>query len=350
MSRYHQSDSLPPPATDIPLSGTGGSTPEATVGNADWQWEKILTTVLGISIPDRSALLGQPWLVITHDGATLQEAHQIWTGSWDSTPSGGPHSIRVYLSPSLYAAGGLWDQFRQAPLTALSGVPAGQYGTLPLQPPSFHVVELALAGVTGFYARAADAFSGLARHASARSTGFSGSVAQLFGKLGTIMLSPHDQSSTLVAYSAAVGQAGDAAARFLTALWTAYCGWAEQAAQSPLGAIGQLLAQIGEPEAVDTYQIADPQDTPYGDLATGQGWAEVEQQAKDRWLGLLTGETPGAAFSGLDPLGRAALSGLVSQYDSAIATLTPTVGPGIPAIRSRPFSAFANLPGPGVTS
>jgi hypothetical protein len=324
------------------------------MSHADWQWEKILTTVLDISVPHRSVLTGQPWLAIRRDGATLQEAREIWAVSWDATPSGGPHSITVYLSPSLYATGGLWDQFLQAPLTALSGVPAGRYGMLPLQPPSFHVVELALAAAAQFYARAAETFIGLAGHAPTLSTGPSGSVdqivAQLFGELGTIMLSSHDQLSTPIAYSAAVGQAGDAAARFLAALWVAYSGWTEQVAHSPLGAIVELLAAIGEPGAAGTYRIADPRDTRYGDLTTDRGWAEVEQRAKDRWLGLLTGETPRGAFGGLDPLGSAALSGLASQYDSTMAALAPIVGPRIPAVRARSFSAFANLPGLDVTS
>lgn len=342
-----------PPPVGGPARGTTGSGPAATdadPGTAHWRWEEILANVLGISVPDRAALLSQPWLVVTRAGAPAPEAREIWAAPRDAGPSGAAGPVTVYLSPELHVAGGLWDQFRQAPLAALSGVPAGHYGTLPLQPPTFRAVEQALAAVTGFYARAADTFSGIASHASARGAVTPDDRAQIAGRLETVTFDPQGQLRTLGAYSLAVGRVGDAAARFLTALWDAYSEWARQMAHSPLGAIIQLLNPAGAAKAADVHQIADSRDTRYGDLATPRGWEEVERQAKGQWLSLLTGEAPDGSFSGLDPLGRDALSGLVSQYDAARAVLAPASGWRRPATAGRPFSAFANLPGPGATS
>jgi hypothetical protein len=192
--------------------------------------------------------------------------------------------------------------------------------------------------VTNDLGAAAQGLGGLAQNASSSQTELSGSSAQvmadLFGRLGTILSSLYDQMSTPVAYSEAIEQAGDAATRFLNGLWSAYSTWTEQPAYSPLGSLVQLLQSIAEPGSDGSYVIADPQDTPYGDLTTDQGWATVEQQAKNLWLGLLMGGPD--EFAGLDPLGRAALSGLVSQYDSAITTLVPVVGPATPAAARRP--------------
>jgi hypothetical protein len=331
-----QSDSLSL-ATNVPLSGAGSYTPESAAGNADytgWQWETILATVLGIPIPDRGALSGQPWLVVEHGGSTLPGAHQIWTASWDTKPTSGSGAISVYLDPSLYTVGGPWDQFQEAPAAALSGVPEGNYETLPMRPSSFQAIGLALASATNWFGATAQEFSDLALGTSSSGSDLAGSaqqvIADLFGRLGTITLSLHDQMSSPVAYSAAIEQAGEAATQFLANLWSAYSGWAQQSAHSPLGALVQLLTAIAEPGADGAYVIADPQDTPYGDLTTDQAWTTVEQQAKNLWLSLLTGETDG--FAGLDPLGHAALSGLVSQYDSAISTLVPVAGPATPTI------------------
>ncbi|MGD0558669.1 MAG: hypothetical protein ABSA93_27285 [Streptosporangiaceae bacterium] len=354
MTHYQQSDSLSL-AADSPLSGTGSFTPESAASDTDyagWQWETILATVLGVAVPDRSALSGQEWLTITHDGATVPGAHQIWTAAWDTTPTSGAGSIAVYLNPALYTVGGAWNQFEQAPATALSGVPAGSYGTLQVQPSTFNAAGLALADVTDWFGSAAEELSGLARDASAPGSGISGSsaqvVAETFAKLATITLSLHDQMSSPVAYSNAIEQAGDAAARFLSNLWSAYSGWTAQPAYSPLGALVQLLEAIAEPGTGGQAVIADPQDTSYGDLTTDQAWATVEQQAKDLWLSLLTDGTAG--FGGLDPLGHAALGGLVSQYDSAINALAPVVGPATPAVQRRtvgPGEATGGRGGPG---
>jgi hypothetical protein len=353
MTLYHQSDSLSL-TTSVPLSGTGSSTPEAAATNTDysgWSWETILATVLNVDIPDRSELSGQPWLTITHDGATIPGAHQIWTASWDTSPNSGSSSITVYLNPSLYTNDGVWEQFAETPAAALSGVPAGNLGPLVLQPSSFQAAGQAVSGASAWFGSAAQELSQLAQQVPPSGEELSGSSAQvineLFSKLGTVTLSLQEQMTRPVSYSDAIQQAGGAATQFLSSLWSAYSGWTGQLAYSPLGALVQVLQDIAGPGAGGEVVIANPQDTTYGDLTTDQAWSTVEQQAKNAWLGLLTDGTAG--FGGLDPLGRAAISALVSEYDSAITTLAPVVGPAASVNQPNPVGLGGNPGGSGGT-
>ena len=107
MSNYHQSDSLFTD-TNLPMSGTGSSTPEPAARNADytaWPWEVMLATVLDIAAPDRGEVTGQPWLTVLRDGQNPGGAHLIWTASWDTSPQSGATSVQVYLNPALVHPG-----------------------------------------------------------------------------------------------------------------------------------------------------------------------------------------------------------------------------------------------------
>ncbi len=353
MAHYQQSDSLST-VTDVPLSGTGTSTPEAAAGNADysaWQWEAVLASVLSIPIPDRSEVTGQPWLTIGQDGQG-GGSHLIWTAGWDQNKNSGATSIEVYLSPALYTAGGAWDRFLNSPPQALSGVPSGQYAGLPLVPPSFDGASLVVASATNFWESAAEQFGVMYGNAtSGPIVGFQGNLAtvvsELLGHLRTVTVSLHQQMTEPVNYADSIEAAGVSATTFLADLLSAHSSWIQPAAHSPLGAVVTVLEQIATQGPGGGYVIPDPQNTPYGDLTVASSWAAVEQQAKNLWTGTLTGGTAG--FAGLDPLGRTALNKMISQFAATTTALAPVVGPAPPRLTQNPVNPRSNGGGSGQT-
>jgi hypothetical protein len=353
---YQQSDWLST-QTDLPTSGSGSSTPEGAAGNADysaWQWEVVLASVLSIPIPDRAEVTGQPWLTILHDGQPAGGSHLIWSADWDSQPTSGATSIQVYLNPALYTVGGSWDRFLNAPVQALSGVPARDYAGLPLVPPSFGSASVAVAGVTSWLQSAAQDFGSLHQDAlSGPVVGFQGNmadvVAELFGSLQTVMVSLHEQLTNPTPYSDSIGTAGSSATNFLNDILSAYSSWTQVVEHSPLGAIVAVLEAIATPGS-GGYVIPDPQNTPYGDLTLDASWAQVEQQAKNVWMSALAGGS--ADFTGLDLLGRTALSKLVDQFATTTAVIVPVIGPATPPLTPNPANNSQNGPrgGPGGTN
>jgi hypothetical protein len=347
VSRTQQSDLLSTD-TSVPMSGAGGSTPEAAAGNASyatWPWEVMLATVLAIGAPDRSEVTSQSWLTVGNDGQGANGAHQIWTASWDTSPHSAATSIQVYLNPALYTTGGAWDRFLNAPAQALSGVPGQDYSALPLQPPSFQASSLKVSNLTNWIEATADQFGAMHnRAASGPVAHFQGNLAdvvtELLGDLRAVMASIHEQMTSPASYATAVATAGDAAAQFLTDLATAYSGWTQVPEHSPLGAVVQVLEGIATQDGNGGSVIADPQNTPFGDLTASGSWAAVEQQAKNLWVNTLA--VGSAGFAGLDPLGRAALSKLVDQFATTTSTIAPVLGPATPPPATNPVH-----PGPG---
>lgn len=347
MSIYQPTDTLTTD-TNVPASGNGSSTPEAAAGNASyatWPWEVMLATVLDIGAPDRGEVTGQPWLTVLTDGQSAGGAHLIWTAGWDTSPNSGAASIQVYLNPALYTTGGAWDRFLNAPQQAMGGVTGGNYAGLPLNPPDFQTVSLSVAAVRNWMATATDHFAALHQQASsgpvARFQGNMADVAaELLGDLRGFMASMHEQMTNPTAYDASIAAAGEAASAFLTDLMSAYSGWTQVPEHSPLGAVVQVLEEIATQDAGGAYVIPDPQNTPYGDLTVSGSWAAVEQQAKTLWGNTLTGGSPD--FTGLDPLGRAALSKLVDQFATTSGVIVPVIGPAPP-----PLAQNAVQPGGG---
>lgn len=346
MNHYQQTDTLSlDPA--LAISGTGGtSAPEQASGNADyatWSWETVLASVLNIPISDRSEVTGQPWLTVAQGGQQVPGGHLIWTANWNTKPKSGGTSLQVYLNPALYVGGGAWDRFVNAPSQALSGAT----GALPLVPESFQTAQAALAGVTaGFYDISTN-LDQIHHNATGENTPFHGNtatvMAELFSDLHGATLSLYDQLSN-PSYSNAVGAAGDAARTFLTNINSAYGAWSQLAEHSPLGAIVQVLTAIATPDGNGGFTIPDPQNTSFGDLTTPGAWDTVEQQAKNMWLGLLTGNA--YEFSGLDSLGRSALSTLTGQYATTTQIVKPVVGPAPPQTTQTPVGGPAD-PGGG---
>ena len=355
MSRTQQSDLLSTD-TSVPMSGAGGSTPEAAAGNASyatWPWEVMLATVLAIGAPDRSEVTSQSWLTVGNDGQGANGAHQIWTASWDTSPHSAATSIQVYLNPALYTTGGAWDRFLNAPAQALSGVPGQDYSALPLQPPSFQASSLKVSNLTNWIEATADQFGAMHnRAASGPVAHFQGNLAdvvtELLGDLRAVMASIHEQMTSPASYATAVATAGDAATQFLTDLATAYSGWTQVPEHSPLGAVVQVLEGIATQDGNGGSVIADPQNTPFGDLTASGSWAAVEQQAKNLWVNTLA--VGSAGFAGLDPLGRAALSKLVDQFATTTSTIAPVLGPASPPLGTNPVhpgTGNNGLPGGG---
>jgi hypothetical protein len=342
MGNYQQSDSLST-VTDLPMSGTGTSTPEAAAnddGYAAWRWEVVLATVLGVGIPDRTDVTGQSWLTIGHDGQGGTGAHLIWTAGWQTGPTSAGKSLQVYLNPALYTAGGAWDRFFNAPAQALAGVPSGNYRGLPLVPPSFAAASSEIATVTSWIQSAADRFEKMHNDATSGPIAqFQGNladvVAELLASLHTVMLKVHDQMTYPTSYSDSIAAAGNSAATFLTDVLSAHSSWAGLIEHSPLGAVVKVLEGIATPDASGNYVIADPQNTPFGDLTVDGSWTAVEQQAKNLWTGTLTGS---ADFTGLDLLGRTALGKLVSQFGVTTSTLVPVADPAKPNLQPNPVN------------
>jgi hypothetical protein len=334
----------------------GSSTAGALADGASyyaWTWEQILATVLNIGIPDRAEVTGQPWTVIQQGGAASPGLHLIWTANGNASPNAGSTPTQVYLSPAVYAAGGAWDRFLNVPAQALSGVPAGSYGGLPMIPPSFQAARLAVADVTTLLDTAAQQFSSMRQQAISPSAGFQGNaadmLAELLGNLRSVMTSLYGQMTSPAAYSDAIGTAGDSAAKLLSDILAAHASWTQVPEYSPLGALVQVLAEIAAPVGDGSYEIADPQHTQFGDLTTGSAWQLVEQQAKSRWTSTLTGGSPD--FTGLDVLGRVALGKLVDQYATTTSSVVPVIGPAQPALQTNkvgtPNPATAGSDGPG---
>ena len=338
-------------STDVPMSGTGASTPETAAANdgyATWPWEVMLATVLDVGIPDRSEVSGQPWLTVTTGGQTLAGAHLIWTAGWSTGPGAGASSIQVYLDPALYTTGGAWDRFLNAPAQALTGTAGGNYAGLPLKPPDFQALSLAVASVRQWMATATDELAALHQTASSGAVArFQGNladvVAELLGDLRGFMASLHEQMTSPTAYDASITAAGDAASRFLADLNSAYAGWTGLPGHSPLGALVGVLENIATQDGNGGYVIPDPQHTTYGDLTVSGSWAAVEQQAKTQWATTLAGP---ADFGGLDPLGRAALSRLVDQFATTAGVIVPVLGPAPPSPTPNPVDTGSGHPHP----
>ncbi len=347
MPHYQSSDSLST-TTDVPLSGTGTSTPEPTAGNDDysaWPWESVLATVLNIPIPDRSEVTGQSWLTISHDGQPGPGSHLIWTAGWNTSQNSGATSIEIYLNPALYTVGGPWDRFLNAPPQALSGVPSRHYDGLPLGPPSFDAASLSVSSVTDFWQSAAQELGVMYTESTSGSiVGFQGNLASvaadLLNHLKTVAVNLHEQLTVPVRYSDSITAAGVSAVTFLNDLLSAYSSWTQLVSHSPLGAVVTVLEQIATPDGNGGYVIADPQNTPYGDLTVDSTWPVIEQQAKNLWTSTLTGVPDG--FAGLDLLGRTALSKLVTQFTTTTNDLVPVVGPATPPIQPNPVDPTPN--------
>ena len=345
MVHYQQADSL---STDtaVPISGQGGnSSPEPPSGGTDynaWPWEVVLATVLDIGIPDRTEVTGQPWLTIAQDGSGNPGSHLIWSANWNAKQNSGAASVQVYLNPALYTAGGPWDRFLNAPADTMLGAGPGFSG-LPLVPQTFQDASLELASLTSAMNTVAQQFGSLYNSVTAGGAPFNGNVAtvvaELFGGLNRVTLNLYHQLSGPPAYSDSVGAAGGAATAFLADLRSAYTAWSQLTEHSPLGAVVKVLTEIATPDGNGGYTIPDPQNTPYGDLTTGAAWAAVEQQAKNVWLGSLTGS---GDFGGLDLLGQTALSKLTGQYATTTATVVPVTGPGVPAHQPNPVGNGPN--------
>ncbi len=346
MDHYQQTDTLSlDPA--LAVSGTGGaSAPEQAAGNSDyggWSWETVLASVLSVPISDRSEVTGQPWLTVSQGGQGVPGGHLIWTANWDTKPKSGGTSLQVYLDPALYLGGGAWDRFVNTPSQALSGAA----GALPLVPQTFQAAQDALAGVTtGLYDISTN-LDLIHHNATGENTPFNGNtatvMAELFSDLHGATQSLYDQLSN-PSYSNAVGAAGDAARTFLSNINSAYGAWSQLAEHSPLGAIVQVLTAIATPDGNGGFTIPDPQNTSFGDLTTSGAWAAVEEEAKNMWLGLLTGNS--YEFTGLDVLGRSALSGLTGQFATTTQIVKPVVGPAPPQTTQTPVGG-ANDPGGG---
>jgi hypothetical protein len=281
---------------------------------AGWGWERTLGGVLGIEIPDRSQVTGQSWLIIQHNAPASSGMHQIWTAT--SQDNNTTQSITVYLNPAVYAAGGAWDNFVNMPSASLSGVPAGNYGALPMDPPTFTAAQEAVASVASLLNAKTQEFGNLSADVGSGSSGFQGSggevVSNVLDRLRQITAGMYQQMTSPVAYSDTIGAAGDSATKFLNDSWSAYTSWTQVPQYSPLGALVQVVQGIGG---------GDPKNTPYGDLTTDAAWALVESAAKALWLGTLTGGSGG--FSGLDPLSQNALGQLVNQYATTTGILDP---------------------------
>jgi hypothetical protein len=329
---YQQQSDWLSTVTDLPMSGTGSSTPQAGAGDADytaWRWEVVLATVLGVGIPDRTEVTGHPWLTIGHDGQGGAGAHLIWTADWHTGPTSAGKSLQVYLNPALYTTGGAWDRFFNAPAQAMAGVPAGSYGGLPLVPPTFAAASSEITTVTNWFASAAARFDKMHQDAiSGPIAGFQGNLAGVVGELleslHKVMFSLYDQMTYPTSYADSIAAAGNSATTFLTDGLSAHSLWAQLTEHSPLGAVVKLLEGIAIPDARGNYVIADPQNTPFGDLTVDGSWTAVEQQAKNLWTGTLIGS---ANFTGLDMLGRTALGKLVSQFGVTTSTIVPVAGP-----------------------
>jgi hypothetical protein len=347
MAHYQSTDSLST-TTDVPLSGTGTSTPEPMAGNDDysaWPWESVLATVLNIPIPDRSEVSGQSWLTISHDGQGGPGSHVIWTAGWNTSQNSGATSIEIYLNPALYTVGGPWDRFLNSPPQALSEVSSHQYNGLPLGPPSFDAASLSVSSVTDFWQSAAQELGVMYTESTSGSiVGFQGNLASvaadLLNHLRTVAVNLHEQLTVPVRYSDSITTAGGSAATFLTDLLSAYSSWIQVVSHSPLGAVVTVLEQIATPDGNGGYVIADPQNTPYGDLTVDSTWLAIEQQAKNLWTGTLVGVPDG--FAGLDLLGRTALSKLVTQFTTTTNDLVPVVGPANPPIQPKPVDPTPN--------
>ena len=348
MTHYHQTDTLSLD-TALAVSGTGGtSTPEAAAGDANyaaWPWETILATVLNVPIADRSEVTGQPWLTVVQDGqpGPGPGAHLIWTANWNTKPKSGATSLQVFLNPALYAGGGAWDRFVNAPSQALSGPAA----SLPLIPSTFQAAQRAIAGVTTGIHKVSTHLGLIHHNVTTEDVPLQGNAASVMGELFSDLhgatLSIYDQLSN-PSYSDAVGAAGDAATTFLGDLNSAYGAWSQLGEHSPLGAVVQVLTSIATPDGNGGYTIPDPQNTPFGDLTNPGAWDSVEQQAKNIWTGPITGNS--ADFDGLDLLGRAALTKMVGQFTTTTGTIAPVVGPASPPVTQTPVGGPPDNGGP----
>ncbi len=334
MGNYQQSDSLST-VTDLPFSGTGYGIVEARAADSDytaWRWEVVLATVPGVSIPDRTEVTGQSWLTIGHDGQGGAGAHLIWTADWQTGKTSPGKSLQVYLHPAVYTPGGAWASFFDAPADALAGVSSGNYQGLPLDPTTFTSSSSEISTVTSWINSAADRFDKMHTDATSGSiVGFQGNLASAVGdllaSLHTVMVSLHDQMTYPTSYSDSIAAAGNSATTFLTDILSAHSSWAQLIEHSPLGAVVKVLEGIATLDANGNYVIADPQNTPFGDLTVDGSWTAVEQQAKNLWTGTLTGSEN---FTGLDLLGRTALNKLVTQFGVTTNTIVPVTVPGQP--------------------
>src|SRR5258708_24504927 len=114
---YNSGGDGPPPGSynqpsHTPGSGYDNNTPAATPINAPggddytaWDWEQVLNGVLGMKLPDRSAISGLRWTVTDgkDEGGSLFEIFKFYG-------SAGIPDFFVYLAPDLQGTGGPWDE------------------------------------------------------------------------------------------------------------------------------------------------------------------------------------------------------------------------------------------------
>jgi hypothetical protein len=327
----------------LPINSTPAKTPQNSEYQ-NWNWEQILNTVLGLTLPNRSEILDGRWTGIEFDsdgdGNRFYIYGTTWgPDSWDPAEGASNQDSLVYLSPAFTTQNAPWPTYQWEPYTALGHLTPGPDslyspgGTVAAMDPStFAGPVQALMGVEAFYACAVNTLQPLVNGLQGDNTQFAGKAGAAFATLMQDLLAQANYVSQTMgtlsdifsSYSQLLYSAGISANEFMYQIWNAYANWSQLMTYSPLGCILWTLIEaglvIGSPGNWQTNPDVDPENAPvYGDMRYDEAWLKVEVQAKQYWTNTLN--------ASLDPAARSAIGALVNSYNNTSDGLQPLFPP-----------------------
>src|ERR1700683_4507100 len=321
-----------------PANGYNNTTPSSTPVNApggndytEWNWEQVLTGVLGIQIPDRNQITSFRWTATdsSDEGGSLFEIFGF-PGIYEHAARGPGYSqvspgFYAYLNPAVQDSGGPWDEFYNTPVQLFSqmlSTSPPNYISVAVDPRTFASAEWAFSDAQEFYQSAADTFSIVGSDLQSEANQFQGDAGQAFYNLidnlydATRTISSQIGNYTPAqpnSYAQLIGGAGVKTPNFVNGIWQTMGAWQERLDHSPLGAIYQALLDgnvvSGSP---GSYYIPNVLDAgSYGNLLSDSAWQNIESEAKILWLT--------AIQQTLDTNAQALVNALVDSYMSTAA-------------------------------
>jgi hypothetical protein len=353
------------------LANVSPNTP-VNAGNTEyqtWNWEQIMDTMLGLSLPDRDLITSGRWTGIETNSSIDPGLFLILSIEWYGS-NYKLNKVNVYLSPEFTAEStstsseSPWLVYQQGPGLLLgpqgggtTTLTSGVYGLdvpgnseLQLDPSKFAPAVQALMDAEDFYMNAMDTLGFIAQDLAGDANQFQGEAGGEFAQLmqdfsqqavyaqGQMGLSVDLTSS----YSGLVLQAGEAAGNFLMGIWNAWAGWTWLLTHTPLGAILQALIQsniVSGPSGDWTISknVNLENVSGVGDLRTDAAWQVIENNAKDIWTQTLV--------SNLDAKAEQLLVALANSYYNATNNLAPLKAPTPTQIGSDINGGGANVAG-----
>ena len=300
-----------------PNSGNGGGNPY--YGN--WNWETALNNILGLSLPARSDITRMQWLNIQTDDDNSGNRLIFWANS---------EKIRVYFNSTAIEAynSPWWSWTAWLNEKLLPAIQKFNYGEMAVNPRYGYDAALAFSRTQYFSLLQGLIFASMARAMGNESAGWKGNAAGAFRTLTRNIANAfgdlyfHLENTRGLSYAATMEEVSMALHLFVCALPRIRSGWAENEAYHPQGAIRQVMRE--HLTTRENGYVENWRSSYFGDLAKGESWKRIENEAKERWIGHIQNT--------LDTGIKAAVQELAYRYQTAYIRLRPYTPDPLPPV------------------